>query len=114
MKKRFHHHEPIRAEEVVHLITYLQQELAPLFNALKIFPFHQLIGASGSFDNIADLISENIHGEPLNPTKLSTALALKEIHFCYEKLVRSTFFFSSRRRHTRWNCDWSSDVCSSD
>src|SRR5438309_6494983 len=23
------------------------------------------------------------------------------------------FFFSSRRRHTRWNCDWSSDVCSS-
>src|SRR3989338_7015058 len=22
--------------------------------------------------------------------------------------------FSSRRRHTRWNCDWSSDVCSSD
>src|SRR5689334_5401404 len=24
------------------------------------------------------------------------------------------FFLSSRRRHTRWNCDWSSDVCSSD
>src|SRR5689334_24007986 len=28
--------------------------------------------------------------------------------------MRSIFFFSSRRRHTRWNCDWSSDVCSSD
>src|SRR5689334_24260826 len=27
---------------------------------------------------------------------------------------RFFFFFSSRRRHTRWNCDWSSDVCSSD
>src|SRR2546427_2969911 len=25
-----------------------------------------------------------------------------------------TFFFSSRRRHTRFDCDWSSDVCSSD
>src|SRR5690625_7070933 len=24
------------------------------------------------------------------------------------------FFFSSRRRHTRWPPDWSSDVCSSD
>src|SRR5260370_32561121 len=23
-------------------------------------------------------------------------------------------FFSSRRRHTRFKCDWSSDVCSSD
>src|SRR6266581_3789136 len=26
----------------------------------------------------------------------------------------SSFFFSSRRRHTRWTGDWSSDVCSSD
>src|SRR2546430_11910562 len=24
------------------------------------------------------------------------------------------FFSSSRRRHTRFGCDWSSDVCSSD
>src|SRR6267143_3846909 len=32
-------------------------------------------------------------------------MKIKEIYF---------FFFSSRRRHTRWNCDWSSDVCSSD
>src|SRR2546429_2547788 len=27
---------------------------------------------------------------------------------------RFFFFFSSRRRHTRCSCDWSSDVCSSD
>src|SRR2546430_9807290 len=27
---------------------------------------------------------------------------------------QSLFFFSSRRRHTRFDCDWSSDVCSSD
>src|SRR2546427_8503410 len=28
--------------------------------------------------------------------------------------MRLFFFFSSRRRHTRFDCDWSSDVCSSD
>src|SRR5260370_28394999 len=28
--------------------------------------------------------------------------------------VGIVFFFSSRRRHTRFKCDWSSDVCSSD
>src|SRR5690606_40839677 len=28
--------------------------------------------------------------------------------------VRVFFFFSSRRRHTRFSRDWSSDVCSSD
>src|SRR2546430_1726238 len=27
---------------------------------------------------------------------------------------RALVFFSSRRRHTRFDCDWSSDVCSSD
>src|SRR2546430_2450488 len=29
-------------------------------------------------------------------------------------VVVCVFFFSSRRRHTRFDCDWSSDVCSSD
>src|SRR5690625_341714 len=28
--------------------------------------------------------------------------------------ARGRLFFSSRRRHTRWPRDWSSDVCSSD
>src|SRR5688572_32455419 len=36
----------------------------------------------------------------------------------YDKQVADAqyhfFFFSSRRRHTRFDCDWSSDVCSSD
>src|SRR5690606_40975730 len=33
-----------------------------------------------------------------------------------ERLARPArpFFFSSRRRHTRFSRDWSSDVCSSD
>src|SRR5256886_1002149 len=30
------------------------------------------------------------------------------------KTSYDVFFFSSRRRHTRFDCDWSSDVCSSD
>src|SRR2546430_11380181 len=32
---------------------------------------------------------------------------------CFRR-YRFFFFFSSRRRHTRFDCDWSSDVCSSD
>src|SRR5688572_17927819 len=34
--------------------------------------------------------------------------------FCFLFLYFFFFFFSSRRRHTRFDCDWSSDVCSSD
>src|SRR5690242_21403824 len=37
------------------------------------------------------------------------------VYILYEILyVLVFFFFSSRRRHTRLTCDWSSDVCSSD
>src|SRR5439155_10672522 len=32
--------------------------------------------------------------------------------WCYRSI--DFFFFSSRRRHTSWPRDWSSDVCSSD
>src|SRR2546426_8795024 len=36
--------------------------------------------------------------------------------FCFSRMSRGLvfFFFSSRRRHTRLQGDWSSDVCSSD
>src|SRR2546427_3835439 len=37
-------------------------------------------------------------------------MSLKSMSFMYWFF----FFFSSRRRHTRFDCDWSSDVCSSD
>src|SRR5690606_39881393 len=33
---------------------------------------------------------------------------------CVDVVFRLFFFFSSRRRHTRFSRDWSSDVCSSD
>src|SRR6266480_889588 len=36
------------------------------------------------------------------------------ISFRVQGLYLNSFFFSSRRRHTRLTCDWSSDVCSSD
>src|SRR5690625_6471173 len=40
-----------------------------------------------------------------------------KVYLCYWiriQLILYRFFFSSRRRHTRWPRDWSSDVCSSD
>src|SRR5256886_9008173 len=39
-------------------------------------------------------------------------MLISRLHFSMSHLF--FFFFSSRRRHTRFDCDWSSDVCSSD
>src|SRR2546430_6838916 len=48
---------------------------------------------------------------------MATGLSLKQAGARAQALelgVISDVFFSSRRRHTRFDCDWSSDVCSSD
>src|SRR5438309_8287383 len=50
------------------------------------------------------------HGLPLSRNADSRRGSFKQVGAGIDLL----FFFSSRRRHTRWNCDWSSDVCSSD
>src|SRR5260370_345184 len=47
-------------------------------------------------------------GEPLK------AISYMAVGFYVDKYFNKKFFFSSRRRHTRFKCDWSSDVCSSD
>src|SRR2546430_14227091 len=45
----------------------------------------------------------------------SVDIGVKSTIVCQKRSVQTLcFFFSSRRRHTRFDCDWSSDVCSSD
>src|SRR5256885_6567988 len=45
----------------------------------------------------------------------NTAITSGDLVYSVKVLARSSlFFFSSRRRHTRLQGDWSSDVCSSD
>src|SRR5476649_156281 len=53
---------------------------------------------------------------PSKPSTIDNERLAQLIHnSLYRKLADcSFFFFSSRRRHTRSLCDWSSDVCSSD
>src|SRR5439155_15472472 len=46
--------------------------------------------------------------EDVSHVHVIQAVSLTLVYFCL------FFFFSSRRRHTRWPRDWSSDVCSSD
>src|SRR5438270_12946000 len=41
-------------------------------------------------------------------------IEMEKLRSCFDAKGNFIFFFSSRRRHTRFDCDWSSDVCSSD
>src|SRR5712692_7186279 len=51
----------------------------------------------------------------LRPTSRAGLMSLCVLFLTIHPLdLTMRFFFSSRRRHTTWICDWSSDVCSSD
>src|SRR2546421_1833654 len=48
------------------------------------------------------------------PHEYGSVDPMRDLQNVETELVLSVFFFSSRRRHTRSDRDWSSDVCSSD
>src|SRR5260370_18005695 len=54
-------------------------------------------------------IASYFPASPMTPPSITFPLCMS-----YFIIVLFFFFFSSRRRHTRFKCDWSSDVCSSD
>src|SRR5438876_3149871 len=57
------------------------------------------------------IVKDDVHLEPRCSDDIA---ALKVPHDPDDGVLNAVFFFSSRRRHTRWTGDWSSDVCSSD
>src|SRR5260370_2257026 len=56
------------------------------------------------------MITNNVYGI----LRSFLSIRLHNSRFTYDLRWCWFFFFSSRRRHTRFKCDWSSDVCSSD
>ena len=51
----FHIHDPIGFEEIQHLRNYLSEHLIEVFNKSEEFNVKRLIGASGSFDTLAQM-----------------------------------------------------------
>ena len=62
--------------------------------------------------HVESIKNERYTPEPFAPEMGDSAVAHCSTRIWWEDLGR--YIFSSRRRHTRSLCDWSSDVCSSD
>src|SRR2546427_588532 len=57
--------------------------------------------------------SQFFYLQSMRGQSISICVGASDVSFSCPCLI-FFFFFSSRRRHTRFDCDWSSDVCSSD
>src|SRR5689334_6073006 len=81
----------------------------------------QVPGVAGTWKDLTDNVNSmasNLTDQVRNIAEVATAVARgdlsRKITVDVKGEILELIFFSSRRRHTRWNCDWSSDVCSSD
>ncbi|MEM9834901.1 MAG: hypothetical protein AAF828_00280 [Bacteroidota bacterium] len=81
LKRRFHQQEPIGTDELGSLIDFLQTSLTPLWAALTNYPTRHLVGAAGTFDVIAHLMSSE------QPTPHCHAITLDSFQAFYERCV---------------------------
>ena len=53
--------DPITESEIKIINEYLEIELQPLFEAVKKYPITELIGSSGSFDSLAEMVAHKFY-----------------------------------------------------
>ncbi|MCS6991432.1 MAG: hypothetical protein NZL95_06170 [Chitinophagales bacterium] len=90
LRQKFHHNEPIRANEQVRLINYLMDVFGNCCNEARALHPGRLVGASGSFDTLAALYTENLLGRPFNSYELNTEIPLRAFYVLSERLLAST------------------------
>lgn len=84
LRRQFHHQEPIAVAEIQQLETFLEAALSPLWDALEQYPTHHLVGAAGTFDVIALLMST------AQPTPNSHTIGLEKFQAFYDRCLGST------------------------
>lgn len=87
---RFKLSDPITPEEAVLFNNYLRQELTPLFEAVKSFKSVELIGSSGAFDSVIDVIAGEFNTGELTENQTEYTVNLEHYFFISEKIKRTT------------------------
>jgi len=82
--------DPITDEEIKTLIDYLQQELQPLFEALKEYPVKEILGSSGSFDSLVEMIEQRFYAKKTSYNETEHQINLNDFNVLYREIIRST------------------------
>lgn len=88
--ERFGPSNPITNNEIEALQNYLKIELQPLVDAVQKFPITELIGSSGSFDSLADMIAARYYTGTISDAETEYTFNLKDVAALHEVIVKST------------------------
>ena len=88
--ERFQPTDPIHADEVIRIENFLGKELQPLWDACLNFPVSTLIGSSGSFDTLADMVHEAVPDTGYDPDATNYTFNLHQYHDIAQKMIDFT------------------------
>ncbi len=88
--EKFNPSDPITPNEIETIVNYLRAELIPLIQAIEKYPVKELIGSSGSFDSLADIIAEKFYTLTILESKTEYQFNLNDFNLIYELLLNST------------------------
>lgn len=88
--EKFELSDPITKNEMESIYSYLKQELNPLFEALKVFPSAELVGSSGAFDSIIEMIHGELEGEELVKEKICYEVKITDYYKISDLVIKST------------------------
>jgi len=79
--------DPITSNEIQQINDYFESQLNLLWNQTKNIRITDLIGCSGAFDTLADLIDQT---EPGTKTRIKQEIRIDDFNQIYERLIKST------------------------
>lgn len=88
--ERFKPSDPIALDEMDQFNAYLKEQLIDLSEAVLKYKPIELIGSSGAFDSVAEMIHGQLNGEPFVKTKTEYEIALPDYAKIAKKVIAST------------------------
>ncbi len=71
------------------IVNYLSEELKPLSEAIKKHPVTELIGSSGSFDSLAEMIAHKFYSPEILKNKTEYIFDINDFNSIYELILKS-------------------------
>lgn len=82
--------DPITDNEIIVFVNHLKTELQPLFEAIKKYPVKELLGSSGSFDSLAEMIAHRFYTPEILDGKTEFTFDLGHCEEIYNSILKST------------------------
>ncbi len=82
--------DPITDKEISIFTEHLRNELQPLFLAIEKYPVRELLGSSGSFDSLAEMIAHRYYSPDILDDKTEFTFDLEDCEKIYDSILKST------------------------